>query len=86
MMINVLLIIIILYLLFDNKDDGMTNNITSLYAKQVVDNAHLFSTQSTLQLAKSRFNWLDPVMYEDIRDAFRTNKFNEANIINILNV
>ena len=86
MCIEIVLVIVILYLLFDNTEDGMTPDIKRDYARQVLKNEHLFSRHGTLQVAKSQLNWLDPVAYEDIRDAFRTNKFNEANIINILSV
>ena len=86
MFIEIVLVLILLYLLINDDGDGMTSDNKHIYAQQVLKNEHLFSNHGTLHAAKTQINWLDPVAYEDIRDAFRTNNFNEANIINILKV
>jgi hypothetical protein len=86
MIIEVVLILLILYLLIDDKEDGMTSDVKHEYARHILNNEYLFSNHGTLQLAKTKFNWIDPVIYEDVRDAFRSGKFNESNIINILSI
>ena len=86
-MIEVILVLIIIYLIVsDEQDDGMTNGVDYAKVSQIMANPKLFSKSGTLRNAKAKLPWIDPVLYEDIRNLAIQGNFNEANIINSLSI
>ncbi len=87
MWVETVLILIIIYLVMtDEPADGMTSGVKRERAEQIAQNAHLFSKFGSLKAAKRKLSWMDPVTYEDMRNLSLQGKFDETNIINILNV
>jgi hypothetical protein len=65
---------LMIVLFLGSKREGLTSLPTpsekKKYASEVMENRHLFSASSgSLDKARSKMPWMDPVVFEDIRRA-----------------
>ena len=61
MVVELLLILVIFYLLIDGGSEGMTAEMKTAYVAQIMNNKQLFTVKGTLNDAKNKLPWLDPV-------------------------
>lgn len=52
-------------------------------AKEIYDNKEMFKPDGKYKTAKYKINWLDPVIYTDLRNLYRKNQFSIKKIKSI---
>ncbi len=85
--IFVLLIVLLVLLICKTRTEGLVSKPTDAEKEKlselILKNRELFDNKD-LPTAKRKFNWLDPVIYEDLRKLARANMLSREYIIEVL--
>jgi hypothetical protein len=80
----VILIIIIMIILFNNKEkftkDNTKQNKNNII-NDIINNINDFN-ELNLDRLRIKYKWIDPIMYEDIRQLIRHRQCNRENLSN----
>ena len=86
MYVLLILIIIILLYFFINKKEKFTNLSNDTKHKiinSILENKnHIINNK--LEFLRNKYDWIDPIIYEDIKQLNRNNKLNKENLLNKL--
>lgn len=82
--ILILLILILIYFLYKKKEK-FTNNISNenknKIVHEIINNLDKFNNQN-LDILKKEYEWIDPIIYEDIKQSLRNKHLNIESLTN----
>ena len=85
----IVIILITILILLSSSKESLTarpdHKSKHFLAREILHNRSLFSgRQPNFDRARTHLTWLDPILYEDVRNLSRHNKLNKENIIKVL--
>lgn len=85
----ILILIVLIMIVLSGKKEGLTtkpdDRSRHVMAETIVHNRSLFTGKNpNFNRAKRHFDWMDPVLYEDVRNLSRNGKLDKDNVIKVL--
>jgi hypothetical protein len=81
--ILIVLLIILIFIIF--KKENFTNDLSdknkNKIVNEIVNNMGKFNNQN-LNLLKKEYKWMDPIIYEDIKQLIKNNHLTRENLTN----